>query len=158
MTLDFDTFLALQALYADYAAALDAGDFERWPGFFTDPCVYKLQSRENHERGLPLCTLSFESRGMLMDRVYGVKDTIYHDPYYQRHVLGVPRILAVDPEHIDAEAGYVVLRTKRDAMAEILSTGRTVDRIARTADGLRFASRHVIFDNDLIPNSIIAPL
>ncbi|MFT3817755.1 MAG: aromatic-ring-hydroxylating dioxygenase subunit beta [Rubrivivax sp.] len=158
MKLDFDTFLALQALYADYAAALDAGDFERWPGFFTDPCVYKLQSRENHERGLPLCTLSFESRGMLADRVYGVKDTIVHDPYYQRHVFGAPRLVAVGGEHIDAETSYVVLRTKRDAMAEILSTGRTVDRIARTADGLKFASRHVIFDNDLIPNSIVAPL
>jgi salicylate 5-hydroxylase small subunit len=67
-------------------------------------------------------------------------------------------LIAVSDEHIDAETSYVVLRTKRDAMAEILSTGRTVDRIARTAEGLKFASRHVIFDNDLIPNSIIAPL
>lgn len=158
MKLDFDTFLALQALYADYAAVLDAGDFERWPSFFTDPCVYKLQSRENFDRGLPLCTLAFESRGMLVDRVYGVKDTIYHDPYHQRHVVAAPRILQLDDAGIRSEASYVVIRTKRDSMAEILSTGRYLDHVVRTDDGLKFAQRHVIFDNDLIPNSIIAPL
>lgn len=88
MRFDFDTWLALQALYTDVAMALDAGDLERWPGFFTEDAVYKLQSRENFDRGLPLCTLAFESRGMLKDRVYGAKDTIYHDPYHQRHVVG----------------------------------------------------------------------
>jgi salicylate 5-hydroxylase small subunit len=43
-------------------------------------------------------------------------------------------------------------------MPEILSVGRTLDRIVATPDGLRFAERQVIFDNDLIPNSIIDPL
>ena len=158
MTLDFDTFLALHHLYADYAAALDAGDFDRWPGFFTDPCLYQLQSRENFDRGLPLCTLSFESRGMLVDRVYGVKDTIYHDPYHQRHVVSAPRVMSVDDGGIRSEASYVVLRTKRDGMAEILSTGRCIDHVVHTDEGLKFAERRVIFDNDLIPNSIIAPI
>jgi salicylate 5-hydroxylase small subunit len=158
MKLDFDTFLALHDLYADYAAALDAGDFDRWPGFFTDPCVYQLQSRENFDRGLPLATLSFESRGMLLDRVIGVRDTIYHDPYYQRHVVGAPRVTAIDGAGMHSQASYVVLRTKRDGMAEILSTGRYLDLVLRTDQGLKFAERRVIFDNDLIPNSIIAPI
>ena len=158
MRLDFDTWLALQQLYSDYALALDAGDFDRWPGFFTETCIYQLQSRENHERGLPLCTLSFESRGMLIDRVYGVRDTIYHDPYYQRHVVAAPRITALDEDGIRSEAAYVVLRTKRDAMPEILSTGCYLDHVVHTDEGLRFAARQVIFDNDLIPNSIIAPI
>lgn len=155
---DFDTWLALQALYTDYARALDAGDLERWPGFFTEDAVYKLQSRENFDRGLPLCTLAFESRGMLKDRVYGARETIYHDPYHQRHVVGAPRVLAMGDDGIRAEASYVVIRTKRDAMAEILSVGRYLDRIVRADGGLLFAERHVIFDNDLIPNSIIDPI
>ena len=118
MKLDFDTFLALQQLYADYAAALDAGEFDRWPGFFTDPCVYQLQSRENFDRGLPLCTLSFESRGMLLDRVYGVKDTLYHDPYHQRHIVGAPRVTGIDDAGIHSEAAYLVLRTKREELPQ----------------------------------------
>jgi salicylate 5-hydroxylase small subunit len=153
-----DQWIALQALYADYAACLDAGELARWPDFFTEDAVYRLQSRENFERGLPLATLAFESRAMLKDRVFGAAETIYHDPYYQRHVVGAPRVLAEGADGVRCEAGYVVIRTKRDAMPEILSVGRTLDRVVATPEGLRFAERLVIFDNDLIPNSIIDPL
>ena len=53
----------LEGLYADYASALDERRYEDWLKFFTEDCKYKVQSRENHSRGLPLATLAFESRG-----------------------------------------------------------------------------------------------
>ena len=158
MQLDADTLLALHALYSDYAAVLDSGDFRRWPDFFTEDGLYKLQSRENHDRGLPLATLAFESRGMLRDRVFGAAETIYHDPYYQRHVTGLPRLLSRGDDGLRCEAPYVVIRTKRDAMPEVLSVGRYLDRVVQTAEGLRFAERLAIFDNDLIANSLIYPI
>ncbi len=65
--------------------ASSSGDWDLWPEFFTEDCSYRLQPRENHERGFPLATLSFESKGMLKDRVYGIRETLFHDPYYQRH-------------------------------------------------------------------------
>ena len=74
---------------------------------------HKVVPRENHERGFPLATMSFESRGMLKDRVYGATDTIFHDPYYQRHVVGAPRVLSVDAGRIVSEASYAVFRTSR---------------------------------------------
>lgn len=153
-----DTWLQVQALLADVAAVLDQRELDRWPDFFTEDGAYKLQSRENHERGLPLATMAFESRGMLKDRVYGAAETIFHDPYHQRHVLGAPRILADDGRTIRCESSYLVVRTKRDALPEILSVGRYLDRLVRTPDGLRIAERLAIFDNDLIPNSIIDPI
>jgi salicylate 5-hydroxylase small subunit len=160
--MDAPTLLALHALYADYAAALDARELERWPGFFTEDAVYKLQSRENFDRGLPLATLAFESRAMLQDRVYGALETIYHDPYVQRHITGLPRLLSREPgpggEVLHCEAPVLVIRTKRDAMPEILCVGRYLDRVVPTPEGLRFAQRLVIFDNDLLPNSIIDPV
>ena len=160
--MDATTLIALHQLYSDYAAALDARELERWPGFFTEDGIYKLQSRENYDRGLPLATLAFESRGMLQDRVYGAMETIYHDPYVQRHIVGMPRLLGREHtergEVLRCEASYLVIRTKRDALPEILSVGRYLDRIVNTAEGLRFAERLVIFDNDLIANSIIDPI
>jgi salicylate 5-hydroxylase small subunit len=155
---DFDTWLALQALYADYAAVLDARDLPRWPGFFTDDCSYRVQSRENHDRGLPLATLAFESRGMLQDRVKAALDTLYHDPYHQRHVTAAPRLLSRGDDGWRLEASVVVIRTKRDAMPEILVAGRYIDRVVATPEGLRFAERVLVFDNDLLPNSIVDPL
>jgi salicylate 5-hydroxylase small subunit len=58
-TLNFADWLALTQLYADYASAVDSGQWDLWPEFFTEQCVYRLQPRENHERGFPLATLSF---------------------------------------------------------------------------------------------------
>jgi salicylate 5-hydroxylase small subunit len=160
--LDHPTFYALTQLYADYAAALSAGEWDRWPGFFTDDGRYRLQPRENHERGLPLATLSFESRGMLEDRVYGIRETLFHDPYYQRLVIGVPRVRRVDPGRIECEANYALFRTKLSELTTVFSVGRSIDLVVPTDDGaeraLRFASRLVIYDSEMIPNSIIYPL
>lgn len=156
--MDFCRWQALLALHTDCAAALDARDLERWPGLFTEDGIYRLQSRENHERGLPLALMAFESRAMLKDRVFGATQTLYHDPYYQRHVVGVPRVLSSGPEGLRCESSYLVVRTQRDRMPEILSVGRYLDRVVDTPEGLRFAERLAIYDNDLVPNSIIDPV
>ena len=156
--MDANTLLALHALYSEYTAVLDARELERWPLLFTEDGIYKLQSRENFDRGLPLATLAFESRAMLQDRVFAATDTIFHDPYYQRHIVSVPRVLAFDDAGLRCDTNYLVLRTKPDAMPEVLSVGRYLDHIVRTQSGLRFAQRLAIFDNDLIANSLIDPI
>ncbi len=158
MTVDPQTWLELQQLYADYALALDAGQWDRWPDFFTDPCVYKLQSRENHERGFPLATLSLTSRGMLLDRIYGISQTIFHDPYYQRHVVGAAVVRKVEGDRIYSQANYAVFRTKYDKESTVFNVGRYIDIVERTASGLKFAERLCVFDSEMIPNSIIYPI
>ena len=153
-------FLELAALYADYASAVDAGDWDRWTAFFADDeCRYVVQPRENHERGLPLATLRLISKGMLKDRAYGIRETLFHDPYYQRHVVGLPRVLAVGADgRIDSEANYAVFRTKLGELSTVFNVGRYLDTVVRTPDGLRFASRQCIYDSEMIPNAIIYPI
>jgi salicylate 5-hydroxylase small subunit len=158
-TLDADAYLALSRLYAEYAHAVDSGRWELWPAFFIEQCSYRLQPRENHERNLPLATLSFESRGMLEDRVYGIKETLFHDPYYQRHVVGLPLVHRVDEDGaIHSEANYAVFRTKLDGPSTVFNVGRYIDKVVPTPEGLRFAARLCVFDSEMIPNSIIYPI
>jgi salicylate 5-hydroxylase small subunit len=145
-------------LYAAYADCLDQGRFEDWPGFFTENCRYRLIPRENHEGHLPLCTMDLESRGALMDRVYAVQSTLFHAPYYQRHIIGPVRIAGREEDVFLAEANYLVIRTKCDLPSEVFNTGRYIDRVVRTGDGLRFAEKLCVFDSELIPNSIIYPI
>jgi salicylate 5-hydroxylase small subunit len=156
--ISFEDYLALTQLYADYASAVDSGDWDLWPEFFTDACVYRLQPRENFERGFPLATLSFTSKGMLKDRVYGIKETLFHDPYYQRHVVGSPVIRKAEPGRFECEANYAVLRTKLSDASTVFNVGRYIDVIVRTEAGLKFASRQCIYDSEMIPNSIIYPI
>jgi len=151
-------FLALVQLYAEHDAALDTRELDRWPAFFTEDARYVLQSRENASRGLPLAVMHFESRGMLADRVYGARETLFHHPYSQRHITGLPRVMAADASGWTVETSLLVMRTKRDALPEVLVVGGTRDRIVQTAEGLRFVSRLVVYDNDLLPNSIIDPI
>jgi salicylate 5-hydroxylase small subunit len=155
---DIQTYLALAALNADYAAAIDAQDWDRWVGFFTEDCEYKVQPRENYERGFPLSTLALLSRGMLRDRVYGIKETLFHDPYYQRHVVGLPRILRREGDLIEAEANYAVFRTKLSQETTVFNVGRYLDRVRVTPEGLKLASRLCIYDTEMIPNSLIYPI
>lgn len=145
-------------LYADYAAAVDAADWDAWCELFVDDCRYRLVPRENHDRGLPLATMDFESKGMLKDRAYAVRETLFHDPYYQRHIVGVPRLVRAEPDGWQTEANYAVIRTKLSQPSLVFNVGRTLDHIVRVPEGLRFKTRFVIYDSELIPNSIIYPI
>jgi len=155
---DTQTGFSIQQLYADYAAAVDSGQWDLWPDFFTEQCVYRLQPRENFERGFALATLALTSKGMLKDRVYGIKETLYHDPYYQRHVVGAPIVRKVEGGRIHSEANYAVFRTKYDKESTVFNVGRYLDVIEQTAAGFKFAQRQCIYDSEMIPNSIIYPI
>ena len=155
---DLPTWMAIQQLNADYAIAVDSGQWDLWPEFFTEQCVYKVQPRENHERGFALATLSLTSKGMLLDRVYGISQTIFHDPYYQRHVVGAAVVRKVEGGRIYSQANYAVFRTKYDKESTVFNVGRYIDVVERTAGGLKFAERLCVFDSEMIPNSIIYPI
>lgn len=160
MAISADTRIAIAALHADYAACLDERRFDDWPEFFTDDCVYRLQPRENHDRGLPLSTMAFESKGMLRDRVYAVTQTLFHIPYSTRHVVGWPRVWVADDggDVYGAESNYIVVRVRENELPELFSVGRYLDRIVRDGERLRFRERLAIFDSALIANSIIYPI
>lgn len=156
--ISFEDYLALTQLYADYEGAVDSGHWDLWPEFFTEDCSYRLQPRENHERGFPLATLSFESKGMLKDRVYGIKETLFHDPYYQRHVTGQPVVRKAEADRFECEANYAVFRTKLSEPSTVYNVGRYLDVVVRTPQGLKFAARHCIYDTEMVLNSIIYPI
>lgn len=155
MDADYAQLLELQATYA---AVVDAGDWDAWCELFIDDGRYRLQPRENHDRGLPLATLSFESKAMLQDRAYGIRETLFHDPYYQRHVVGPTLVRARRAGRIHTETNYAVFRTKLSEPTTVFNVGRYLDEIVATPAGLKFAVRLAIYDSELVPNSIIYPI
>jgi salicylate 5-hydroxylase small subunit len=157
-TIEPQLYMELQSLYADYAAAVDTGDYDAWIEMFVDDCDYRVQPRENYERNMPLATIALISKGMLKDRVYGIRETLFHDPYYQRHVTGAPRVTGRDGNVILAEANYAVFRTKPNGQSTVFNVGRYLDRIVATEDGLKFAARLCVYDSEMIPNSLIYPI
>jgi salicylate 5-hydroxylase small subunit len=149
----------IDQLNAAYAAALDEMRFDDWPGFFVPQGRYKVQARENFDRGLPLALMALESQGMLKDRVYGITQTIYHAPYYMRHVISPARVLPGSADGvIHAQANYAVFRTKPAGVSEVFNVGRYIDEIVETDEGLKFSSRLCVYDSELVLNSLIYPV
>jgi len=148
----------LADLYAAYANCLDDGRFGEWPEFFTEDAWYRIVPRENYDQGLPLSTLSLKGKAMMKDRIYGIESTIFHAPYYQRHILGPLQISADADGGFDVRCNFLVVRTKRDMMAEIFSVGYYLDKVKMDEISISFTSKICVFDNDLIPNSLIYPI
>jgi salicylate 5-hydroxylase small subunit len=90
--------------------------------------------------------------------VYGATQTIYHAPYYTRHVVSPAQVLSVDGERIRAQAHYAVFRSKPGDASEVFNVGRYIDEIVRTEAGLRFASRLCVYDSEMVLNSLIYPV
>lgn len=150
--------LEVDQLNAAYCAALDEKRFDDWPGFFLEHASYKVQARENYERGLPLALIAMESRGMMKDRVYGVTQTIFHGPYYTRHVVSPARVLSDEGGLVTAQSNYAVFRTRPGDSSEVYNVGRYIDEIERTEAGLRFRSRLCVYDSEMVLNSLIYPI
>lgn len=148
----------IDQLNAAYAAALDEKRFDDWPGFFVERGRYTVQARENFDRGLPLALIALESQGMLKDRVYGITQTIYHGPYYMRHVVSPAQILSQENGVVKAQAHYAVFRTKPGDTSQVYNVGRYVDELVRSDGGLKFASRLCVYDSEMVLNSLIYPV
>ncbi len=142
--------ITLNACYGD---ALDRFDLAAWQALFTPTAVYRAQARENFDRGLPLAAIYLDGHGMMTDRISGIEKTLVFAPRFTRHIIGLAKI-----EGTSARTPFIVVQTVTTGLPEILATGCYHDTLAGTCDGLRLASRNAVYDNALIPNSLVYPL
>jgi salicylate 5-hydroxylase small subunit len=148
----------LADLYAAYDDALGEGDYERWPEFFTEACVYKITSRENYESGLPLGMLQAESRGMLADRVAALRKTTLYAPRLVRRLVGSIVLRAIDADGMRLSASFVLFQTMLNEPTEVFLSGRLYDCVVDDAGMLRFAERICVTDATLVPTSLVFPI
>lgn len=155
---DRDLLYALDRLTNDYVHALDAGELEDWPGFFTTDGVYKILPRENHENGHPIAVMYCEGRGMMQDRVAAIRETLLFAPRTLRHITGNTRILGIERGAIRAQTNYAVFESTRDRNTEVFNAGRYLDRVTVDDGALRYRERLCVYDSSWIPTSLIYPL
>jgi len=146
-------------LYARYATLLDDGPLEQWPALFTADCSYRIVPRENHDLGLPLAVMRCDSQAMLRDRVRAVQQTMLYEPRQLRHQITQIQPARRGDGAFDVTASYSVIEVLRDELPRVLSVGRYLDRVAEDDDGaLRFVDKRVVYDSDMVPNTLVFPL
>ncbi|HYZ22993.1 MAG TPA: nuclear transport factor 2 family protein [Rhodopila sp.] len=146
---------AVRDFYDEYYAVLDDGELERWPDLFTSDCLYRVIPRENYERGYTLCTMQAESRGMLQDRVTGLLRTQMFAPRYYRRFPGPLRLLGVDGDAVRVRHNLLIVQTMIDRQTEIVLAAVCQDRLVAEPDRLRLRERIVVFDSEMVPNSLV---
>ena len=146
----------LEALYADYADAAD-NDLARWPQLFTERCLYRVVSRENYELGLPLSTMSAESRGMLLDRVVAIDRINVHKPRTMRHLYSALRILDESVDGTRVASHFAIFESPHGGTTTIFAAGRSFDIVVREDGTLRFREKVCVYDGDLVSGSLIYP-
>jgi len=149
--LEIDDFLI------DYAAAIDDGKLDRWPGFFGYPCLYKIVSKENFDSGLPLALLLCDSPGMIQDRCDAFANLNVYGPRSWRHMTGQLR-LTEDGDAIKARSNFVIFETLSGKDTHILCAGEYRDVLVRQNGALKFRERICLYDTTMIPNSIVIPI
>jgi 3-phenylpropionate/cinnamic acid dioxygenase small subunit len=148
---------AVLDFYGAYYAALDDVRLEEWPGFFTDPCLYRIVPRENFERNLPLSTFWADSKAMLLDRVTGVRKTLVFAPRYYRRFPSAYRVSS-EANGLRVRHNILVMQTLRDMPSEVVLCGESRDLLVAGQDGPLLRERVVIFDSEMILNSLIYPI
>jgi anthranilate 1,2-dioxygenase small subunit len=148
----------LDMLTAAYVHALDDADYERWPDFFTEECVYKIIPRENYDNDLPLAIWYCDGRGMLRDRVTAIRETQLFAPRAMRHVTGNALIQTCVQNVLHAVTNYAVYESTLDRTTEVFNVGRYIDRIVAEDGRLKFAEKLCVFDTSLVPTSLIFPI
>lgn len=147
----------LVAFYAAYAEAVD-DDLDRWPSFFTDDADYRVQPRENYERGLPIALMRCEGRGMLLDRVVSVRKTSVYGPRYLRHLVSGVHVVEERGAELHVRSNFAVFESRPQGQTALYAAGRYFDVVVRDGDALLFKSKICVIDGDLVRGSLIYPL
>lgn len=147
----------IRDFYDSYYSTLDDVQLEQWPDFFTAECLYRIMARENYERGFVLGAVQAESRGMLMDRVTGLMRTQMYAPRYYRRFPGPLRILDRNGESARIRQNLLIVETRIDRAPTIALCGICHDLIVEDEGKLRFRERVVVYDSEMITNSLIYP-
>ena len=149
---------AVEDFHAEYCAALDNGDVEAWPNFFTENCLYRVTELENAINNFPVGLVYAEGRNMLRDRAVAISRTQMFAPRQMLHFVSNVRILDADHEFIVAQSNYMLLQTLVEGATTLHQAGRLFDRFERNGNFLLLKERQAVYDTAVIANDLAYPV
>lgn len=152
------TTLRIAELNAAYAATIDQDRLEAWPDFFTDDCLYKITSADNHRAGMQAGVVYADLKAMLKDRITALRTANIYERQAYRHIIGMPLVLSRTGSEIAAETPFLVARILRDARTDLFATGVYHDRFLDMGGQLRLKQRIVVCDSGHFDTLLAIPL
>jgi anthranilate 1,2-dioxygenase small subunit len=152
-----DLFTAY-GLLAQYGFLVDAGKYDEWLELFSSRCSYYVKPRENEALGLAASLIHCDSRTMLEDRIHALRITSKYNIHNDRHIIGLPRIVADERTEILVEAPFAVYQTEQEGDTRLFATGLYRDKLERSGENLKIREKMVLVDSFAIQSLLATPL
>jgi anthranilate 1,2-dioxygenase small subunit len=148
----------VEELIGEYAECIDEDRLEDWPELFTDPYRYLVISRSNHDAGMRQGVMYAATKGMMLDRVFTIRQANLFEPHAYRHVVGPIRVKSVEDGVATVNSHFMVARIMHTGETTMFATGRYLDQIDISTSDFRFKERTVVLDSDQIDTLLAIPL
>jgi anthranilate 1,2-dioxygenase small subunit len=146
-------------LVVSYGHALDDGQIDLWPAFFTKDGLYHITTKENRDAGLPIGIMRCVGRGMMVDRVKAFHTANIFEPHTYNHISGRPIIRSDKSiECFTARSNFQIVRVMEDGRMDLFATGKYLDVIQKENGILKFSERVVVLDSRNVDILIVVPL
>lgn len=150
---------AVDDLLYEWARAIDENRVEDAAALLTEDGEYKVASRFNVDRGLPLAVIHCKSAAQLRDRITSMRVANVYEKQLYRHLVSGVQIVGSDGDGLEVRSSYAVVRIiEHDGAMSLFSTGQCRDLVVFRDGAARFRRRHVIFDSRAIDTCLAIPL
>lgn len=143
---------------ARYIRAIDDGNCDDWPTFFTDDCFYMVTSADNYSQGMEAGLIWLDSKNMLRDRIVSLHEANVYERYSYRHILGHPYLVEQTEFETRCETPFIVARITREGPTDLFATGRYIDKWRIDDTAALIAERIVVLDSNQIDTLLGFPL
>lgn len=152
-------FRAVENLIYEWARAIDEDRVEAIAELLLPDGRYTVQSRFNHDRGLPMAIIDARSAAQLRDRIKSMRLANIYEPHHYRHILSGVQIVGETDGVLQVRSNYLVVRTMSlDGDMTIFSSGQCHDEVVITSDGPSFKRRLFLYDSRTIETLLVIPL
>jgi len=151
---------AVENLIYEWARAIDEDRVEDIAALLLDDGEYKVASRFNVDRGLPLAVIHATSPAQLRDRIKSMRVANIYEPHHYRHLVSGVQIVGVANDGcLEVRSNYAVIRTMdHDGSAMLFSSGQCRDLVSVEGGEPRFKRRHIVYDSRAIETLLVIPL
>lgn len=150
--------LQVENLQRRYVHCIDNGEFDDWPGFFTDDCVYQIIPRRSYDQGHPIGFYFCDSNAMLQDRILCLRETSIFEPQFYRHMISATHIVEETDDGCIAETNLVVIRISSEGEMMTFAAGKYRDTVLLNDGEPKFKEKLVITDSARIDILLAMPL
>jgi anthranilate 1,2-dioxygenase small subunit len=158
MRVTSDRRMQVHDLIETYGRLLDEDRLEAWLELFAEDCRYEVISRENREQNLPLSLMLCDSKDMLRDRIYSLREANIYNIHYDCHVIGLISAAEDEAGVIAASAPYALYQSNQEGDSRLFSVGRYYLDLVDRDEALRISRQIVVVDTASIPTLLATPI